>query len=300
MRSAAIAEKAISRGIECSFVGTIQNIEWVSQWIGTLGFFEIVEPDKFVPDASTDILILDSYTLEINEYFIQPTRWRNIVVLSDESTPNYVADLVVHPGLDGSWNRANYKNFLYGPKFIPLRKSITVQSHRQQEIIDKILIFGGGTDPYKFAVSIAQILKYVGGFSSASFFSQNRSEIQQLDSRFRVLNFGSSLDKEIDSAELIFTTASTSSLEVVARGIPLGVACAVPNQSNYQVALGHHGVAGLIGTRVTTGAWQLDRNEIEKLIMNFAYRQDLVKNSKGLIDLGGATRIIDAIIKLNN
>lgn len=300
MRSAAIAEEAISRGIECIFAGAVQHVGWVSQRIGTLGFSQILEPNEFESDFTNDILILDSYTLEVNDDFIQPARWKKIIVLSDEITPNYRGDLFIHPGLDGAWYRGNKENFLYGPRFIPLRKSIRDQSHQQREFINKIVIFGGGTDPFNFALSAAKVLMGIDGFVVASFFSKDETGIGRLDSRFIVNDFGSLLDKEIESADLVFTTASTSSLEVIARGIPLGVACAVSNQSNYHDAIVRNGLASSIGERVKTNSWKLDEKEMRKMIEDLSYRRNLVSGSKGLVDFDGASRIIDSILRLTS
>ena len=41
MRSSAIAEEAISQGIECVFVGSILDMDWLTDRIRGLGFFEV-------------------------------------------------------------------------------------------------------------------------------------------------------------------------------------------------------------------------------------------------------------------
>ena len=47
----------------------------------------------------------------------------------------------------------------------------------------------------------------------------------------------------IRNVDLILTTSSTSSLEFIACGPPVGVACAVENQKQYYAALGQLGIA---------------------------------------------------------
>jgi spore coat polysaccharide biosynthesis predicted glycosyltransferase SpsG len=298
MRSSAIAEEAISQGIDCVFVGSISNVGWLQERVASLGFSKIVRLDEFISEPDSDVLILDSYALELDHFFIQSKCWHKIIKIADSFTPEYFADLVIHPGLESSWYQGDATKFLSGPKYVPLRKSIRKNSHEIRQRVEQILVFGGGTDSFNFALSMANILRQLNGFTSVTFFSNDKLRIQNLDTRFTVCDFGSQLDSAIDSADLVFTTASTSSLEVIARGIPVGIASAVPNQTEFYLAIGQYGIATHVGDRVSTGDWILDKNEIEKLIHDFLYRLDLVNRGVGVIDFEGAARIVDAIIGL--
>ena len=296
MRSSAIAEKAISMGIDCVFVGSISDIPWLQHRIMGLGFSDIVCTDEFNSNSNSDVLVLDSYTLGINDTFIQPERWKKTVLIADTTTPNYRADLIIHPGIDGSWYKGDISKFLSGYKFIPLRSSIKMRSRQSKFYVEKIIIFGGGTDAFNFGFAIANELRKLVGFQSATFFSNDVSRIQNLDLRFKVCDFGSQLDLALDSADLVFTTASTSALEVIARGIPVGIASAVPNQSDFYQAIGQLDLASPVGDRVETGDWVLDSTQIQRLIDDRLYRADLVNKGLGVIDFQGSARIIAAII----
>ena len=58
----------------------------------------------FAETVSLDnILVLDSYTLATNSPELLRSRWRRFVLIADEVTPHFDADLLFHPGLDGSW-----------------------------------------------------------------------------------------------------------------------------------------------------------------------------------------------------
>jgi spore coat polysaccharide biosynthesis predicted glycosyltransferase SpsG len=71
MRSSAIAEEVIARGIPTVFVGSISKLPWVSERIQGLGFIDILDgPNDFKSDSIQDILILDSYEMRINDSFI--------------------------------------------------------------------------------------------------------------------------------------------------------------------------------------------------------------------------------------
>ena len=94
------------------------------------------------------------------------------------------------------------------------------------------------------------------------------------------------------------TTASTSSLEFIARGLCVGVACAVDNQEQNYDSMGQLGVAAQIGLRNSDNFWELNVETISLLISSSVFRENLVTKSKGLIDFNGASRIVDAITTL--
>ena len=298
MRSSAIAEEAISQGIECVFVGSILDMDWLTDRIRGLGFFEVVEPQEFRSSKNSDVLVLDSYTVDPNNAFLEKKYWRKIVAIADDSTPAYLADLVIHPGLDGNWYHGDPRKLLYGARYIPLRKSIKRSPIKVTGSVGKIVIFGGGTDEFNFSLAIAAVLKDIRGFNSATFFSREKFQIEKLDERFTVQEFGLRLDEELLDTELVLTTASTSSLEIISRGIPVGVACSVPNQSYYYSTLEKLGVATPIGERVSTGSWKLDSKKISALLDDEHLRRSLIKNGIGEIDFEGGKRIVDAILNL--
>lgn len=298
MRSSAIAEEAVGQGIECAFIGSIEGLDWLERRVRALGFSHVGSLADYKSNPNSDVLILDSYDLDPSNFQIQPLLWKKIVVLADDLTPNYQCNLVIHPGLDDSWFRGDRRYLLGGSNYIPLRKSISRIQREINSRVQKIVVFGGGTDSFNLAPVVAKTLVGFDGFDSAVFFSSLNSEIEELDSRFRVCSFGSSLDKELSDADLVFTTASTSSMEVVARGIPLGVALATNNQEIYFRALLDLGLASEIGARSTSGLWNIDVSQIANLISNVGLRLNLVSSSFGKIDFRGSKRIVDAIVSI--
>jgi hypothetical protein len=151
---------------------------------------------------------------------------------------------------------------------------------------------------YSFASTIAHALSKFDCFESAIFFSNSVSDIEQLDPRYSARLPGRNLDYELLDADLVFTTASTSSLEILAREIPLGIGCSVPNQLEYYNSIVDGGLAAPIGERLNLGKWVLDEVLIDRLIHDQKLRQDLLCNVKDFIDLKGAARIVDAIQSL--
>ena len=298
MRLTSIAEELIMRGATVIFVGQFAELPWLSERIHGLGFSKIhVNPIEFSSNPNTDVLILDSYTLPIDNEFIHPNNWRKVVTISDESTPMYAADLVISPGISENWAPKQGVKILAGPKYIPLRKSITqLKSFPKDERCVEILVVGGGTDPFHFVEAVANKLISVQAPFHATLFSNNLSSLK-LDSRFTCVSIGPKLDTYANLAEVIFTTASTTSFEFIAREIAVGVGCAVENQNQYYESLSQAGIAAPIG-KTRQGNWELEDHVISELICSREFREKLVKTSRGVVDFYGAIRIVEEIQKL--
>jgi spore coat polysaccharide biosynthesis predicted glycosyltransferase SpsG len=297
MRCSAIAEEAIARGIDCLLVGSLGGVQWLEIRYAEIKCL-VTTLEDFSTPQSNDVLVVDSYLLQSDDNFINQHLWKSRVDIVDEFTPERESDLFIHPGLDSKWFMGNHAKFLSGPKFIPLRKSITKNLLSKSGELNKLVIFGGGTDSHGFAVKMSRVLCGMSGYDKAIFFSTEQDYIEELDPRFRVFPFGAALDHELSDADLVFTTASTSSIEVIAREIPLGVACSVDNQVTYYEALGKSKVAAKIGERVTSGEWEIHTDVIHRLISDVNFRDELKLATHDFIDLSGAQRILDAIIAL--
>ena len=292
MRTSAIAEELISRGEEVFFVGDVTGLLWVSQRLEGLGFSRILTPsDEFKPDRRTDILILDSYTISINDIFILKDRWKSIVCIADELTPKYSCNLIIRPGLEEDQNN-DASNVLSGPKYIPLRSSIK-KSNTVFRIgdIPKILIVGGGSDPFDFVRVVGNALQDTDLKFQAFLFSTNISSIE-FDPRFQVIPIGMQLDDYALRANLIITTASTTCLEFIGREIAVGIGCAAENQAQYYDSLSRHAIAAPIG-KYKSGNWEIDTILLSHLVESEDFRRSFQNMTKSKIDLKGAERIVD-------
>ena len=299
MRCSAIAEEALSRGISAILVGATGGLAWLDQRLSAIGLVILNTQDFYTFENSVeDILIIDSYDRNVSDAFISRNNGNHVVAIVDDLTPQYPAELFIHPGIDGGWFAGDKEKFLSGPDFIPLRKSIRKLNITVTPKVKKVLVFGGGTDLYGFGLAVGETLRELEGFDEAIFYSSNQRPIESLDSRFRVVTFGASLDNEIENVDLVFTTASTSSLEVLAREIPMGIGCAVDNQVAYYNALTKLSVSSPIGIRADSGTWNLNHTAISQLISDDELRRSLIRKATGFIDLKGASRILDAILEL--
>ena len=300
MRSSAIAEELIAVGKEVIFVGRISDLSWVEERIASLGFSQVYsETSDFKSNPKSDVLVLDSYDIEVEDPFVAQQNWCHIIAIVDEMTPDYSCTLRVHPGLDSNWTGNSNAPILSGPKYIPIRsslisdkKSVVEESHKF-----KIAVIAGGSDPYGLVNEIAKILANFSEEFIVYLFTNSIVD-SNLDPRFRYIEMGNQFEELTKDADLILTTASTSSLEFLARELCVGIACVVDNQKQNYETLGELGVAAQFGIRYVNNKWELDKEKIHSLITSSELRGALLAKSKGLIDFDGARRIVDAITTL--
>jgi spore coat polysaccharide biosynthesis predicted glycosyltransferase SpsG len=187
MRSSAIAEELIKRGEDVVFVGRISDLSWVEERIASLGFSYICDySTEFNSKSGSDVLILDSYKIDIRDDFVKPENWLHIVTLVDEFTPDYRCTLRIHPGLDAEWVGKSETPILAGPKYIPLRSSLSDYIHAGNDVQNslKIAVVAGGSDPFGLVHKIANILAKIPEQFEVFLFSSLNSD-STLDSRFK-------------------------------------------------------------------------------------------------------------------
>jgi spore coat polysaccharide biosynthesis predicted glycosyltransferase SpsG len=298
MRSSVLAEEAISRGFECIFIGKILGLDWVAERINTMGFAEVLSDEtSFVADSATDVLVLDSYSISISNAFIAKSNWRSVMSIRDQVTPNYKVDIELRPGFEKTEKVREIPELLTGADHILIRQGI-VKSNRKKvdSEITKVLIVGGGSDPFGFVPAIAEVVTSLNMNLEIHLFTNE--EIAAEFSRGAVIHpIGSELDLIAQDIDAVLTTASTSSLEFIAREIPTGVVCVIDNQEDYYGQLGRLGYATQIGIRTLAGAWEINVEATRDLLGSQEKREALKQSIIGLIDLKGASRVIDFLVE---
>jgi spore coat polysaccharide biosynthesis predicted glycosyltransferase SpsG len=180
---------------------------------------------------------------------------------------------------------------------VPFRKSISKRTQIElHNSILKVLVVGGGTDAFNFVPAVYNKLKSLRIEFNVILFSDDM-RTQNLDPRFCVIPIGINLDNYSEFADIVLTTASTISLEFIAREIPVAIACAVENQEEYFDTLVGQEVAYPIG-RFLNGKWNFIDSNIEEVLNSPKLRQKLRTNSRKIFDLQGSKRIVEEIRKL--
>lgn len=295
LRSLGIIEELISQNYKVYFIGKVINVPWVIEKIQSLGFTKIFnEESEYKSNNNSDILILDSYKHDTDSNFINLDNWKSVVLIFDRSTPKYTAQLGIHPGITNDWKLDNLSKILSGPKFIPFRKNISKLPVNIEQDQLVITVVGGGADYKNFVPEMAKNLAKIPGVFTVNLFTNKPNRIVN-DPRFKIFELGDSLDLVGNKTHLAFSTASTSSLEFIARGCAVGVSCVTQNQESYYNDLHKLGLAKQIGKYIDE-EWELDTKTIEALVVSKEYRESLTKNITDFIDLSGAKRIVQEIL----
>lgn len=303
MRSSVIAEELIDRGYEVFFVGNLEEIPWVREYISNLGFKGIFKPtDQFSINQITDTLILDSYEISITDPFIQPGNWRKILVLVDDTTPSYVGNIYLHAGAETSWEKSDSQSssiFLVGLEYLLIRKSLRKLKdeyikNRNQEM--KILISAGGSDPFGFSENLVKILSE----STSTFHAYVLApdfELPIKDSRFELIGLGEEYESLLSIIDLVFTTAGTSSWEYLFLGIPTAVACAANNQETNHQYLVNNSLAIDIGKLDSRNNWNIDTSILSNISIRDIYESKLNASNVENLGLTGYQKVTEILLK---
>ena len=300
MRSAVIAEELIFHGFDVVFIGDTSEIPWVRDYVSTMGFSEILDTkDSFDSNPNLDILILDSYTIPANDPKISSNSWFKIVAFVDDTTPAYLANIYINAGLDTNWKPpkgASSSEFMSGIEFVQIRSSLKLVLSKESKGIEsnpKLLVIGGGSDPFGFVKEMSEILRHVPLEFNATFVvSENHKERDAQN--FNYIPFGFHVEDLLNDIDLVFTTAGTSSWEFLYLQKRVGIACAASNQeSNYKFQTLNKMAIG-IGGIDPENKWFLNQEVIFETILN---SKSLKLNETHVDGLGGQ-RVFKAIMNL--
>lgn len=296
MRSIPIVEELIERGFSVDYIGDTGGLTWLENIIKNVGFEKIYKSeDDFQPNKSEDVLIFDSYHYPEEHQFINIEKWKFLIIVADSSTPNYFANLKLFPSIQDINSQMEPFKILSGSKFVPIRKGVHKIDQRHLRSNLEIVVVGGGIDKQDFVPAMSYELNNFDFEFNVNFFTNNPNALAK-NKNFRSFKIGHSLVDIGNRSGLIFTTASTTSLEFIARGCAVGIACAVNNQeSNYQF-FSKIKVAHQIG-RFENNKWNFESNQIKQLLFSVPARVELSEKANFLLDLNGSKRVVDEILK---
>lgn len=300
MRCASLIETAVRLKISCVFIGDLGDKKWLREVINNSGAIYLASICELEVQSDHDILVIDSYENLIHEE-AQSKDWRYVVKILDNLPFRLDCDLVIYPHLGETYVGGTKPRIISGKEFIPLRSSIEKISRKHLAgQLSKLVVFGGGTDLYEFGYELGKVLCGIPFFDSAVFFSNDRSRIENLDKRFTVFEIGSRLDEFLNEADLVLTTSSTSSLEVIARELPLGVLSVVSNQVSNFDYISSKGIGLGVGRRTEKGKWEIDLRMLSRLFTDLDLRLQIAHNQKDYLSLNGSENIIRMILELDN
>ena len=301
MRSSTIAAEFLQLGHTVCYAGSIDPMSLILERFQEVGLtYPPMKPADFQPNPKNDILLIDSYTLDPSDSFIAKENWLKVVSIHDSVTPNYDVDLVIRPSLTSQPNPRDRIRTLSGVQFILLRNSVTKTHPRDPNNSSplRVLVAGGGSDPSGFCNEVIKVLQGLPLDFMANVFSDNLDLAHIPDSRIKTHQVSLLLDEFAKDCDVALTLASSLSIELLAREIPTGVACAFENQRSGFVEMVSSGFAAPIGELDNFGKWNLDKEAIGELLSSSPFRAHLRSRVTGLIDLIGTKRVALEILQL--
>ena len=298
-----IAEELAGMGFEIYFVGDISEMPWIESLYLDIGVKKIFARGQYFPNPETDILIFDSYELEVENQFLILSKWKIVIAIVDRSTPKYICQLYVNVFPFSKWTRpisAKKSRMVAGPEYVLIRKSLKEAKLRSRPPSDskpKIIVQGGGADKFGFSKEVMKLLKKSKLDFEAVVFGDEYAT-NDTDSRFNYQPIGATYDSFVSDADLFFTTAGTSCWELLTCGGVIGIAAAVENQKENYLNIVKHELGVGIGIRDTSKGWDLDLSAMENLISDTNLRMKLYKNSKDLFDGNGVAKVISTILNI--
>lgn len=298
VRCAAVAEALQDLGFESVLVGEIDGIPWLDESLSSGPFARIESIDQANRLHREDVLIIDSYKLDIDSEFLNQKMWKFVVAFVDRSTPKYHADLYFNLSAHPDWlaSKADEKSEIFGGLgYMPVRKI----HQRISKSLDNdgglsISVTGGGSDPRNFVQEIGKILSSIDGDFTAKLFT---SESIPLDKRLSRVDIGPELSKVLDESHLVFTAAGSTVWEILSRRVPMGIACAVANQQENYEFLDNSNLARGVGSHEDGLGWNLDKKKIMDLIKKSEVRENLVLEMSKANIAGGALSIARKIVE---
>lgn len=303
MRSSTIAAEFLQLGHTVCYAGTIDPMSLILERFQEVGLtYPPIKPADFQPDHKNDILLIDSYTLNPSDPFIAKENWFKVVSIQDSATPDFDVDLVIRPSLTSQPNPRDRIRTLSGAQFILLRNSVTKTHPRDPNDSTplRVLVAGGGSDPSGFCNEVIKVLRELPFNFIAYVFSDNIALTNMPDSRIKTHQVSLLLDEFAKDCDLALTLASSLSIELLAREIPIGIACAFENQRSGFIEMVSSGFAAPIGELDYFGEWKLDKEAIGELLSSSPFRSHLRSRVLGLIDLMGPKRVTQEILKLDS
>jgi len=301
MRTSTIAAEFFKLGHSVCYVGAIDPMSLILERFQEIGVpYPVLKPEDFVPNHQNDILLIDSYTLNPSDSFIAKERWSKVIAIFDSVTPKFDVDLAIRPSLTSEETSGNNIRTLAGASFLLLRDSVTKTFPRNTEDVTplRILVVGGGSDPSDFCDAVTKALTELSSDFIADVFSDNIDLTHELDARIRIHKVSLLVDDYAERCDVAFTLASSLSIELLAREIPIGVAFGFENQRIGFNEMVSSGFAAPIGNRNQAGEWIIDAGVVNKLITSNSYRDALRSRISGLIDFNGPQRISQEILCL--
>jgi spore coat polysaccharide biosynthesis predicted glycosyltransferase SpsG len=315
VRTLTLAKEFKQSGHDVQIFTAIRAIPWLTEFVESSGVkVQNTKADSLDLPAllgqNFDFLVVDSY--EIPAHMISAAaREIETLAIVDHQTRGISADYLLDHNLAASEFLTETKSQqLIGPKFALVRKEIRELRRVSSSRLSKagkpnVLVMFGGTDPLNLSVIVSEIMEGLDTDFEINFiapkssldsigrhFPGNRAKIHKLTPQIQHL---------LAKADLVFSAAGTSVLDISCIGIPSIYTSVAENQNPAIDAISQLRLGLTIESMKNR---RLVKKDVLEAIYACAFddqvREELFTNSQNLVDGYGARRVVDSITDQNS
>lgn len=315
VRQLALIEELAGRGHRVSFQGTVE-VPWAEGQLRARGLnAEPVDGDTaFVDECrrrGVDVVMIDGYAFDGSlGAELSAAGIRVAAMVDGEFGAHQWAELYVDQNLGAAPSEGARGLWLVGPQYVLLRD--IVRSRRGMPPASnnppRILVVFGGTDPYRGAPVLADLLLSTGlavhvvAVAAAATLADELRALSVGDGQsLEVLEPQDDLPGLALSCDAAVSAAGSTVWEFACLGVPTALVCVTDNQLlGYRAAseelclpLGH-----LEELRADEAARALTRDRLRTLIVDSELRAAMAARARRIVDGEGRGRVADAIEEL--
>ena len=317
VRCVALAEELTARGVSVQFLSDLGGLAWAQRQLVDRGLpwhpapYDPVGLVAAAGRLALDAVVLDSYELSPEHGIAVRDSGRAVLAIVDGEPRGLVADVYVDQNLDAELATPALPadaTRLAGLDYALLRRA--VRDRRPAAPRDsvtrtpKVVAFFGGTDAYRAAPVLAQVLIETGASFDATVVAADsglRADLLALapapGQRLEIIDPTDELPKLLADADLVISASGTSTWELLCLGLPAALVWVVDNQIlGYERTVARGLAAGLghLGELPSSGAVSTVRD----LLTDPGARATLAARGWAAVDGRGVERVADALLAL--
>ncbi|HWS34601.1 MAG TPA: spore coat protein [Actinoplanes sp.] len=311
VRCVALAEELVARGVDVHFLSDLGGVAWAEAQLQQRGLpwhpapYDEVGLVAAVERLRLDALVVDSYTLPAAHSKAVRATGRTVLAIVDGDIRGQDADVYVDQNLDTVLDADGIR--LTGIDYALLRSSVrrlrplAAPVHHSGRTA-KVVAFFGGTDAYRAAPQVAQLLADTAAPFDATVIAADpglRADLARIPpgegQRFDIIDPTDRLPELLAEADLVVSASGTSTWELLCLGRAAALVWVVDNQIlgyDRTVARGYAAGLGRLGAfdehAVTT---------LRRLLLNPADRTALAVRGWAAVDGRGVERVADVLLR---
>ena len=315
VRCVALAEELTARGVSVHFLSDLGGLAWAERQLVERGLSwhpAPYDPVGLVAAAerlALDAVVLDSYLLSGEHGKAVRASGRTVLAIVDESVRGQIADVYVDQNLDAELLDPALPAGavrLAGLDYSLLRRAVrAVRPTAPRDSVTrtpKVVAFFGGTDAYRAAPVLAQLLITTrAGFDATVVAADDglRAALLALvpaeGQRLEIIDPTDHLPKLLADADLVVSASGTSTWELLCLGLPAALVWVVDNQiPGYERTISRGLAAGLghLSDLPSSAAVTV----LRELLTDPAARTALAARGWSAVDGRGVERVADALL----